>query len=244
MRGSGDSFLGGRITAQQPPDGFRSGTDAVMLAAAIPAQEDDELLELGAGVGVASLCVAARISGCGVAGLEVFPELVALAQANARANGMEARVSFVCADIFDLPKPWQRNFNHVFCNPPFHGEEGMTSPRAERARALQDKGQLVNWMASGLMRVRAGGTFTVIIRADRLQEALDALPLTGVTIFPLWPHEGEPAKRVIVQIRKNARAPMALLAGLVLHEENGNYTHDAEAVLRGAGSLALANSRR
>jgi tRNA1Val (adenine37-N6)-methyltransferase len=196
----------------------------VMLAASVPAQEGDELLELGSGAGVASLCVATRVAGCRVSGLEVFPGLVALALDNARINGMEARVTFACADIFDLPKPWRRSFDHVFCNPPFHGEDGMTSPRAERAHALQDRGQLVVWLTSGMKRVRAGGTFT--------------------TIFPLWPHPGDPAKRIVVQARKNARAPLALLAGLVLHKEDGTYTPDADTVLRGAGSLALANPRR
>jgi tRNA1(Val) A37 N6-methylase TrmN6 len=244
MEDVGDSFLGGRITAQQPSDGFRSGTDAVMLAASVPASAGEEVLELGAGAGIASLCVATRLPGCRVSGLEVFPGLVAIAQENARVNGLAERVSFICADIFDLPKPWRRTFDHVFCNPPFHGEEGMTSPRAERARALQDWGQLVIWLISGMKRVRSGGTFTAIIRADRLQEALDALPPTGVTIFPLWPHAGDAAKRVIVQARKAARSPLTLLAGLVMHEEGGNYTREADAVLRGGGSLALANPRR
>ena len=213
MQASGDSFLGGRITAQQSVDGFRSGTDAVVLAASVPAQEGDELLELGAGAGIASLCVAARIPGCSVSGLEVFPELVALAQANAHSNGMDGRVAFACADVFDLPRPWRRPFSHVFCNPPFHGAQGTSSPRTERALALQDKGLLANWLASGLKRVRAGGTFTAIIRADRLQEALDALPPTGIAIFPLWPHAGEPAKRIIVQARKNAHTPTAFSLG-------------------------------
>ncbi len=244
MQALGDRFLDGRIAAQQPLDGFRSGIEAVMLAAAVPAREGEELLELGSGAGIASLCVAARVSGCRIFGLEVFPELVTLAEANARANGLEQRVSFACADIFDLAQPWRRSFHHVFSNPPFHGSDGLASPRAERARALQDQGRLANWLVSGLKRVRAGGTFTAIIRADRLQEALDTLPPTGVAIFPLWPRAGEPAKRIILQARKNARTPFTLLAGLVLHEANGDYTGDADAVLRGTGSLALANPRR
>jgi tRNA1(Val) A37 N6-methylase TrmN6 len=244
MAGSGDSFLGGRITVQQPADGFRSGTDAVMLAASVPAEDGEDLLELGSGAGVASLCVAARVPGCRISGLEVFPGLVSVGQDNVRVNGMEERVTFACADVFDLPKQWRRTFDHVFCNPPFHGDNGMSSPRAERAHALQDWGQLVIWLISGMKRVRPGGTFTAIIRADRLQEALDALPPTGVSIFPLWPHAGEPAKRIVVQARKNSRSPLALLAGLVLHQDDGKYTPEAEAVLRGAGSLALANARR
>jgi len=244
MQGSGDSFLGGRITAQQPRDGFRSGTDAVMLAASVPAQANDELLELGAGTGIGSLCLAARVPDCRITGLEIFPGLVSLAQANAIINRMEARVSFACADIFDLPGPWRREFDHVFCNPPFHGTEGETSPREVRARALQDNGRLGDWLASGCKRVRAGGTFTAIVRTDRLKDALDALPATGITLFPLWPRTGVPSTRMIVQLRKNARTPPTLLAGLVLHEENGNYTRDAEAVLREADSLALGNPRR
>jgi len=243
-QGSGDSFLGGRIAAQQSPDGFRSGTDAVMLAAAVPARDDEELLELGSGAGVACLCLAARVSRCRIVGLEISSGQVDLARRNAAANGMESRIQFANADVFDLPAAWRRSFDHVFSNPPFHGAEGMTSPHEERARALHDDGRLGQWLAEGLRRVRAGGTFTAIIRADRLQEALGAFPATGVTLFPLWPRAGEPAKRIIVQARKNARSPLKLLPGLILHESNGRYAESADAILREAGSLALANPRR
>jgi tRNA1(Val) A37 N6-methylase TrmN6 len=69
------------------------------------------------------------------------------------------------------------------------------------------------------------------------------LPEHGVTIFPLWPHAGEPAKRVILQAAKGSRAPTALLQGLVLHENDGRYTRAAEAILRDGASLALAKPR-
>jgi tRNA1Val (adenine37-N6)-methyltransferase len=244
MHRAGDSFLGGRVIAEQPHDGFRSGTDAVMLAAAVPAQDGEELLELGSGAGIASLCLAARVPGCRVLGVEISCELVSLARRNAEANGMQARLSYECADALDLQKSLCRCFDHVFCNPPFHHEEGIVSPNKERARALQDSGQLGDWLAAGFRRVEAMGTLTAIVRADRLHEILRAIPARGLTIFPLWPKAGEPAKRVIVQIRKNARSLQMLAAGLVLHEENGRYTTAAEAILRHAGSLALANPRR
>jgi tRNA1Val (adenine37-N6)-methyltransferase len=244
MHGSGDSFLGGRIIAEQPGDGFRSGTDAVMLAAAISAQDGDEVLELGSGAGIATLCLAARVPGCRIVGVDISPGLVSVARRNAQANGMQARLSFECADVLNLTKPLRRSFSHVFCNPPFHNEEGIVSPSKERARALQDFGRLENWLAAGFRRVEAKGTLTAIVRADRLDEILLAIPARGLTIFPLWPKAREPAKRVIVQIRKNARSPLNLAAGLVLHGKNGRYTRAADAILRHAGSLALANPRR
>ena len=56
MKGT-DTFLDGRVIVRQPETGFRAGLDAVMLAAAVP--EGATALELGAGAGPASQCLAA-----------------------------------------------------------------------------------------------------------------------------------------------------------------------------------------
>ena len=242
-RRSTDRFLDGRVVASQPVDGFRSGLDAVMVAAAIPALEGDEVFELGSGAGTASLCLAARVPACRVFGIDVVQDLVELARENARTNHMESRVHFVQGNALDLPVDYRRSFDHVFCNPPYHGREGNPSPNTKRALALQDENRLGDWLAAGLRRVVSGGTLSAIIRADRLGEALHALPPRGIAILPLWPRAGEAAKRVIVNTTMNSRAPLALLAGLVLHEEDGRYTEQAEAVLRHAGSLAVGSPR-
>jgi len=211
-----------------------------MLAASIPAHSGDSVLELGAGAGTASLCLMARVQGLALTGVEIDPSLVELASANAAANDMQAR--FVAADIFRLPLELKQDFDQVFCNPPFHGE-GQVSPDAARAKALSDSGQLSDWLKLGLQRTVSGGFFTTIIRADRLAQALAALPTEGVSVLPLWPKAGEPAKRVIVQVRKASRAPFALLPGLVLHQQDGASTPEAEAVLRRGAALALSGAR-
>lgn len=240
---SQDRFLGGRIAVHQPRDGFRSGTDAVMLAAAVPVGAGEEVLELGCGVGIASLCLAARVPDCHIKGIEIAPELVALADQNARINALEQSVHFEQADAFEPPKHLRRGFDHVFCNPPFHQNAGEVSPNADRARALSDREGLAKWINAGLARVTGGGTLTMILRADRLAEALQTTPNQGICVFPLWPRAGEAAKRTILQVRKNSHSPMRLAAGLVLHGADGRYTTQADAVLRGETSLALTTPR-
>ena len=232
-----DKFLDGRVTVRQLAHGFRAGLDAVILAAAVPSRESETALELGAGAGTASLCLAQRVENLTVVGLEIDPELVGIANANATANGMDARVSFVAGNVFDPPAALRRPFDHVFCNPPFHGEEGEISPDASRARALQDCGRLGDWLAAGLKRTASGGTWSTVLRADRLSKALVALPPRGVTVFPLWPRAIVPAKRVIIQVRNGARTPLVILPGLVLHDAGGRYTPEADAVLREGTSL-------
>lgn len=233
-----DKFLDGKVTAKQPADGFRSGLDAVMLAAAVPAREGSEVLEIGSGAGVASLCLAARV-GCRIAGIEIEPELVKLANANAHANKFNERLEFIEDDIFMLRPQLRRTFDHVFCNPPFHGEDEKASPNPHRARAMKDGRKLSDWLLAAMKRVSSRGTFTTIIRADRMRDAIADLPPKGVVVYPLWPKPVEPAKRVIIQVRKVSRAQSVILPGLVLHDDHGKYTPEAEAVLRGGQALHL-----
>lgn len=234
------AFLDGRITVAQPQHGFQSGSDAVFLAAAVPAREGERIIELGAGSGAASLCLEARVLGVMITGVERDAALAALANQNAQAN--KAQAHFISADIFALPPELKRDFDQVFANPPFHGE-GQVSPDAARAAALMDDGRLGDWLKLGLQRTVSGGYFTAILRADRLNEALAALPEKGVAAFPLFPRAGEAPKRVIVQARKGSRAPFALLAGLVLHQPDGAWTPEADAILRRGSALALSGAR-
>jgi tRNA1(Val) A37 N6-methylase TrmN6 len=228
--------LGGRVIARQPEKGFRAGLDAVILAAAVPACAT--ALELGAGAGTASLCLAARLKDIGITGLEIDPALIEMANENAAANGMADRVRFASANVFALPLEFKRSYDWVFLNPPFHGE-GQAPPDPTRARALMDEGALPNWLEAGMKRVVSGGGLTAILRADRLNEALAALPLTGITALPLWPKAGEPARRILLQARKGSGVAFRLLPGLILHDTTGAYTPQADAILRGESVLAL-----
>jgi tRNA1Val (adenine37-N6)-methyltransferase len=231
-----DRFLDGRVTVRQPSLGFRAGLDAVMLAAAIPAESGDAVLELGAGCGTASLCLAARVGECKITGVEIDEGLVALARENAAANGMATRVWFREADA--LGHELRGEFDHVFANPPFHHATGQNSPDERRERAKRDENGVTAWTSAGLKRVRSRGSLTMIVRADRLRDVLVAMPETGVIVFPLWPRSGELAKRVLVQVRKGSSAPLEVQPGLVLHEASGKFTGEAEDVLRGRKALA------
>ncbi len=206
---SEDGFLNNRLRIRQPKQGFRAGLDAVMLAAAVPAGLAGAALELGAGVGTASLCLAMR-TGCMVTGIEIDAELVDLANQNADLNNLATQVGF---EVGDALEAGEMKFAHVFTNPPFHDDTGQRSPNAQRARALQDAGSLKDWVRSGMDHVASKGSFTIILRADRLDEVLVAMPEAGAHIFPLLPRIGEAPKRVFVQWWKEGAIRMCGMRG-------------------------------
>ena len=103
---SDDAFLGGRLRLWQPVAGYRAATDPVLLAAACPAVTGQSVLDLGCGAGAAGLCLAARVPGIALAGLEVQAGYAALARANAARNGIAFEVhegDVAAATILMLP---------------------------------------------------------------------------------------------------------------------------------------------
>ena len=86
-----DAFLCGKLHLWQPKHGYRAATDAVLLAAACPAVAGQSVLDLGCGVGAASLCLASRVAGLVQTGLELQEDYAALARQNAAALSTVAR---------------------------------------------------------------------------------------------------------------------------------------------------------
>lgn len=235
-----DGFLGGRLSVLQPPDHARASIDAVFLAAAVPARAGERALELGSGAGVASLCLAWRVPGLAVEGLELQAHLAALARQSASLNRLDDRVRFTAGDLRQGPV-CGGGFHHVLMNPPYY-EARTTRPSPVPGRALahaEVAGGLADWVRAGLNALQPRGTLTVIHRAERLGALLALLEgrAGAIAIFPLWPARGRPARRVLVRARKGSSAPSRLLPGLVLHEAGGGFTAAAEALLRSGAEL-------
>lgn len=237
-----DGFLGERLRILQPEKGHRSGLDAVMLAACVPAMRGERALDAGTGAGVAALCLAARVQGVEVVGLDIQPGLVALAAGNAARNEMAGRVRFIEGDVGARRGPLEEkgaaphSFDHVFANPPYYAPGTSWSPpdTSKGVSHIAEGADLGAWVDFCCAMAKPKGTVSFVHRADVLDELLPLMSakLGAIVVYPLWPAPGKAARRVLVQGIKGSRAPMALLAGMLLHGEEGGFTPEAEAVLR------------
>lgn len=238
-----DRFLGGKLRLRQPAQGVRAGSDAVLLAAAVPADAGDRALDVGCGVAPAALCLARRVTDVAVTGLEIQPALADLARQNAALNRLDDRVTIVIGDV-TAPPPAPGAFDHVLANPPYF-QAARSNPPPDAARAvarIELRGEIADWVRFCLATARPGGTITMIYRAERLAEltTLISAGAGGLAVLPLLAAGDRPAKRVIVQARKGSAAPSRRLAGMVMHRPDGSYTEVVEAILRDGAALDLS----
>jgi tRNA1(Val) A37 N6-methylase TrmN6 len=244
-----DLFLGGRISVVQPQAGHRAGSDAVWLAAAVQAEAGEHVLDVGAGVGVAGLCLLAREPKLRVTAVEIDPGLCAMAAANAARNGLAESVGVIEADVtapakaLDAKGLIREGYDQVIANPPYHAL-GSVRPAPDRARAsahVMGDGGLEAWVRFFAAFAAPKGRLTLIHRPESLSLLLALLErrFGDIAIFPLFPRAGQAATRIILQGRKGSRGGVLILPGLVLHEASGHYTEAAEAVLRGGEALKI-----
>lgn len=241
-----DRLLDGRLILSQPRKGHRAGSDAILLAAALPELGGGRLIDIGAGVGTVGLAAALTQPRLRVTLLERDPDLAGLAAGNIAANDLSDRANVIAQDVSAPASEWTRaglepgSFTAVAMNPPFY-PAGSTrrSPVANRAAAHVAEGALALWLKAARRLLAPGGHLAVIHRAQALPELLAGLA-TGfgaTTIRPIHAFADKPALRVIVTAVLNSKKPAELLPAFVLNGPDGRLTPASDAVHRGRERL-------
>lgn len=245
METSLDGFLGGRLRLRQPRGGYRAGIEPVLLAAACDVAPGARVLELGCGVGTALFCLAMRVPGLELAGVERNAALAELARQNARDNGIAARI--VTADLRRLPAELRAGqVDLVLANPPFFDRDASTrSAEPGREGGRGEDAALADWIDVATRRLAPRGRLVVIQRIERLPDLIRACDgrLGGLEVIPLQPREERPPRLFLMRARKSGRAAFCLKPPVILHAgaahlaDGEDYRPEIAAILRDGAPL-------
>ncbi|PCJ95858.1 MAG: methyltransferase [Zetaproteobacteria bacterium] len=239
--------LNKKVALHQAPEGFRTSMDSVILGAACPAKSEESILDLGCGIGSAGLCAIYRINGATLCGIDIQEDHIKLANKNAHINDMAGRTTFICSDIRTAELG---TFNHIICNPPYM-EAGahLQSPSPAKAKAMghiEENIKLQDWIACAHKHIKGQGSLTMIHDAGQIDNIIHALygknggrRFGAVEIIPIYSKRNTSAKRVIVRAYKHKKSKSVLHTGIIMHEQDGTYTKEADNILRHAASLFL-----
>ena len=244
-----DAFLGGQLYLWQPRRGYRAGVDPVLLAASVPAQAGQTVLELGCGAGAAMLCLHARVKGLHLTGVEVQRDYATLARRNATEVNANAQV--VATDLRDMPLDLrQQQFHHVLMNPPYFDRSAGTAARDPgRDTSIGGDTPLSDWLNIGIKRLAPKGRLSLIQHIARLPDVIAAVHgrLGSLVVLPIHPRPAQPPGLFILQGVLAGRSAFRMAAPLVMHEgaphdsDRESYTHQTRAILRAAATLDISD---
>jgi len=240
-------FFDGQVSVHQPSEGYRAGTDAILLASSLDAKLGEKILELGCGTGVVMLLANHHLPHCQFTGLEKSQDMLALSRSNTKHAD---NIDIAEGSIRRIPKDWHLRFDQVVANPPYFDNRRAIRMSDAKEASFVNKGlTLDDWIAAMLLALKPRGIGTLIYRADGLEKICTALAgkVGRLRILPIHSYADEPAKRIIVQFRKSVKSESALLPALVMHEratENQKstekYAPKAKEILTGKTRLVLS----
>lgn len=233
----------------QPTGCARFSMDALLLAAfaartlgGLPLAERGHFLELGCGIGAALLAVSLlQKSGNGI-GVEQAPQLAAAARENVRRLHMEDRLDILegtlperetlrrCREHLASYPQGRLGATLVLANPPYwEPREGRSSTSGLMNMARRGSGETLNdFCFSAARLLRHKGFFCCIYDARALPRLLDVCTRHHLGIrrlLPVHPRVGVPAKRILLEARRDARHTVTMEEALYLHPSK----HDSGA---------------
>lgn len=221
----------------QHREGYRFSIDAVLLAAFSAPGAKDRIVDLGTGCGIIPLILGQRHPAVSITGIEVQPELAALAAQNVEANGMKDRVTIICGDMKLLSiQAVSGPVDLVISNPPYRkSRSGRVNPHPQRALARHEILATLQDVAAAAARLLGiGGGFAIVYPAERITDLLTNLRSTGIEpkhIQTVHAKDHDPARLVLVSGIKGGRPGATVHEPLVIYQPNGTYTETVQAML-------------
>lgn len=228
---SNDTLFAGRLICRQDRGGYRFSVDAVLAAHFVSPKPGQRVLDLGCGCGVIGLILAYRHARIAVTGLELQPELAALAEANGRCNGFAGRFAVIRGDARNVAAVLDpESFAWVVCNPPYGASGGgRLSVGGQAALARHElSGTIDDFVRASAFCLRNRGRAVFVYPARRCNALLAALHghrLTPKRLQPVYSYpDAAKACLVLVEAMKNGGEQLEILAPMYIYaSKNGEY---------------------
>jgi len=220
----------------QKQNGFRFGTDAVLLADFAQIKKGEHAADMGTGTGVLPLLLSARAQNTTFDAFEIQADVADMAMRSIKINGLEERIRVHYADCREAAKIIGYERCHlVVTNPPYTREgAGLISPQQMRALSRSDSDcPLDMWIAACSRVLRNGGRLCCVFPAPRFLELCDAM--RAVRIEPkrvrfVAAREDAAPKLVLTEGLKGGRPGLHLQPMLITHDENGGFTKEMRRI--------------
>ncbi|MDO4482360.1 MAG: methyltransferase [Bacillota bacterium] len=223
-------FSGYRLV--QNPEWFCYGIDAVLIANFAALKKNAAAADLGTGTGIIPLILKHKYSPAVIYGVEVQPEVAALAKKTVGLNGLEEEIKIINATVRDASDIIGKNcLDAVVTNPPYvGGGEGIHGSHPVKAAARHEiEGSLEDFIKCAFELLKDGGDFYMINRPSRLADVVflcRKYRLEPKHMQFIQPSEGKKPNIFMIHCVKYGKPELKFLDPICVYEKSGGYTEE------------------
>lgn len=179
---SNNYFSFKQFTIHQDRCAMKVGTDGTLLGAwaDMPTiRNTAAILDAGTGTGLIALMMAQRFTGATIRAIDIDPEAVAQAIANAQASPFAGRISvdhIALQDLHDGP------FDAIVCNPPYFIDSLRCPDQKRTAARHADTLSYTDLMSAAFRLLTDDGELSVVIPAECLSRMHSAAAIAGLFV--------------------------------------------------------------
>ncbi len=237
-----DALLWHDFKIIQNKDWFCFGLDAVLLADFAKLEQGEQVLDLCTGNGVIPLLLAAKESTAMITGIELFPEVVEMAERSAQLNHLSRRVKIQAGDICKIQDlVAAHSYQVVTVNPPYRKiKTGRLSASplvaAAKTEIFCDLSQVVTAVAYSLA---AKGRFYLVYPYERLVALLSVLQSLHLQVHCLTLVKNFSSREPFLclvsgmgSIQADNRLDKLKKRDFIIFQENRTYTPEMTAIFQ------------
>ncbi|MBQ3520350.1 MAG: tRNA1(Val) (adenine(37)-N6)-methyltransferase [Firmicutes bacterium] len=238
----------GNIKLIQDPEQFCYGVDAVILAdfanSLYPAFK--KAADFGTGNGIIPLILSHKNSEAHITGVEIQPDAADMAMRSCRLNGLEEKINFVVADVFDIadgklgesindPALCEGAMDMVTCNPPYFVKGGAipSSSKAKFIARHETSAGVEDFIKAAAKLLKRKGHFFMVHRPSRLADIMYYCRKYGLEpkdMRMVVPKPGEAPNIVLIHCIKGGGRELNVMKELAVYNEDGSYSDEIEYV--------------
>jgi len=233
-----DTLFEGRLKIRQKKEGYRFSIDALLLSHFAEPRPKDRVIDLGTGCGVIPLILIFKRKAETVIGVEVQPSLADLARQNVSLNRFSSKIEIWEKNFKELVKQSDRGtFDLVLSNPPYRKVgSGRINPLEEKALARHEiLATLEDLLRTGHHLLKNKGRLCLIYPATRTADVFQRLRhfhLEPKRVQFVHSHPQDEASLLMVDALKEGKTQIKVLPPFVLYKPGGQYTPQAEDLIR------------
>lgn len=233
-----DDLMRNGLKLIQQEDGFRFGTDSVLLADFAIYGRMERVADLGTGSGILPILMADACPGARFDAIELDAAAANRARRSVEMNGLAGRIRVHCMDMRVAAQNLGYGaFGACVCNPPYGKKGGALASARQDIRLARHEGEvsIEDVCTCAAQLLKNGGRLSVVFPAPRANELLRAME--GARLAPkrmrlVESFAGKPPKLVLADAVKGGGSQMHWLPTLVLYEADGSPTLEYRKIYR------------